>query len=378
MPELTERDAELLFAYIDGELAADEVTALEQRLNEDAFLRRELASLRQMVTLIHALPEAKAPRNFTLTPEMVAPKTAPPLQVLPAAEPMVAATMATAPPTLKIVDKPASRRRSTWQSFAAAAAVFVLAVGFIGVALNNSQSTPANVALAPTEATFSNVIVSQDNPTTPELQATDNFSDAAANTTALPAVATMNPTETDIIEEFARKDPTEIALTEQQTTEIQPEDATIMGAMPADAEMGIDGMGGAPDIDNQVPGFSVNPDPSMQGFAIVTLPPDALYYVQMTTTPLPPEIEPNDANPIPAVAAQMTFAPASLATTAESAEAAGETVNVQGTTTGMGDELSLTTNSDLFFTPNVRDGFLVLNGFLLLQWLLNRFVIGQP
>lgn len=66
------RDNELLSAYIDGMLEDTEHTALEERLNNDPFLRDELAALRQTIALIHQLPQRKAPRNFTLTQAMVA------------------------------------------------------------------------------------------------------------------------------------------------------------------------------------------------------------------------------------------------------------------------------------------------------------------
>jgi hypothetical protein len=65
------QDYELLSAYIDGELTDDERTALEQRLAKESFLQRELDLLRTTVALIHYLQPMTAPRNFTLTDEMV-------------------------------------------------------------------------------------------------------------------------------------------------------------------------------------------------------------------------------------------------------------------------------------------------------------------
>lgn len=70
-PNLNETDYELLSAYIDEMLTDEERTALEVRLKTDASLRRELNALRQTVALVQGLPPLKAPRNFTLTPEMV-------------------------------------------------------------------------------------------------------------------------------------------------------------------------------------------------------------------------------------------------------------------------------------------------------------------
>lgn len=68
---------ELLSAYLDNMLTEAERTALEARLAGDDALRAELEALRNTVSLIKSLPVLKAPRNFTLTPEMVKSKTEP-------------------------------------------------------------------------------------------------------------------------------------------------------------------------------------------------------------------------------------------------------------------------------------------------------------
>lgn len=68
---LTERDLDLLSAYIDGTLSPTERAELEARLQTDAELRRELATLRATVDLVKGLPTLRAPRDFTLTPQMV-------------------------------------------------------------------------------------------------------------------------------------------------------------------------------------------------------------------------------------------------------------------------------------------------------------------
>ncbi|MEO1286964.1 MAG: hypothetical protein AAFV93_04295, partial [Chloroflexota bacterium] len=65
----------LLSAYLDAMLSDDERKQLEIRLEREPFLRSELTSMRQTVTMIHALPTLKAPRNFTITAEDVAPDT---------------------------------------------------------------------------------------------------------------------------------------------------------------------------------------------------------------------------------------------------------------------------------------------------------------
>lgn len=71
---LTDMDYELLSAYLDDALTAEERTRLEQRLVAEPDLRRELSALRQTVALIKQLPAIKAPRDFTLTPAMLAAK----------------------------------------------------------------------------------------------------------------------------------------------------------------------------------------------------------------------------------------------------------------------------------------------------------------
>lgn len=64
------RDIERLSAYLDGDLSSQEAEALEARLRSEAQLRRRLEELRHTVAQLKALPAVRAPRNFTLTPEM--------------------------------------------------------------------------------------------------------------------------------------------------------------------------------------------------------------------------------------------------------------------------------------------------------------------
>lgn len=66
-PELNERDLELLSAYIDEQLSAEERSALEKRLRDEAFLRSELQAMQRTVALVRALPAMQASRNFTLS-----------------------------------------------------------------------------------------------------------------------------------------------------------------------------------------------------------------------------------------------------------------------------------------------------------------------
>lgn len=145
LPELTDRDAELLSAYIDEMLTDDERADLERRLQSDAFLRQELAAMRQTVLFVANLPQLQAPRNFTLTAEMVA--DAPP----EAAEQNA--------PTPKII--PLYRKR-WFQTLSTLAAVFVMVVagGLVFLTSNLPAGEPdagfvpqsAQVASAPTQA----------------------------------------------------------------------------------------------------------------------------------------------------------------------------------------------------------------------------------
>lgn len=82
-PDLSERDAELLSAYLDEQLSAAERAELEARLRSDSELRAELIALRQTLRLVRELPTLRAPRDLRLRPEQVAP--VPQLVVLPRA-----------------------------------------------------------------------------------------------------------------------------------------------------------------------------------------------------------------------------------------------------------------------------------------------------
>lgn len=75
--QISRRDLEKLSSYLDGVLSARETARLEARLHEDPVLQHALDELRETINLLETLPEAKVPRNFTLTPEMVGMKERP-------------------------------------------------------------------------------------------------------------------------------------------------------------------------------------------------------------------------------------------------------------------------------------------------------------
>ncbi len=69
--KLSRRDWERLSAYLDGQLSPREQARLVARLEEDADLSVALENLQATRDALRSLPVMKAPRNFTLTPEMV-------------------------------------------------------------------------------------------------------------------------------------------------------------------------------------------------------------------------------------------------------------------------------------------------------------------
>ncbi|HNE03943.1 MAG TPA: hypothetical protein PLT08_05465, partial [Anaerolineales bacterium] len=64
-------DVETLSAYLDGQLDASNAARLEARLKTDAELASALKDLRAARGILKKLPARKAPRNFTLTRQMV-------------------------------------------------------------------------------------------------------------------------------------------------------------------------------------------------------------------------------------------------------------------------------------------------------------------
>jgi hypothetical protein len=65
------RELELLSTYLDGELGPDQLQTLTARLQAEPDLREWLESLRRVKLMVGSLPRMRAPRNYTLTPDMV-------------------------------------------------------------------------------------------------------------------------------------------------------------------------------------------------------------------------------------------------------------------------------------------------------------------
>lgn len=72
------REIEQLTAYLDGELSASESARLEARLKSNPELRVLLEDLRRTKALLRSLPPQRAPRHFTLTPQMAGIRPSPP------------------------------------------------------------------------------------------------------------------------------------------------------------------------------------------------------------------------------------------------------------------------------------------------------------
>jgi len=77
------REQEMLSAFLDNALKPRERQQLESQLQTRPELRAALNELRQTQQLLRQAPTLRAPRNFTLTPEMAGLRTRPP-RVYPA------------------------------------------------------------------------------------------------------------------------------------------------------------------------------------------------------------------------------------------------------------------------------------------------------
>ncbi len=147
-PELNPRDAELLSAYLDKMLSDDETRQLETRLQRDPQLRNQLRTLRQTVTLLNNLPELKAPRDFTLTDEMLQRRRG------SSHRPSRAANTDDNQAASQSNEHTEKRGNSGWQIWGGLAAV--LSVVLVGVLLVVTDTTPGapdsqQIAQAPTQ-----------------------------------------------------------------------------------------------------------------------------------------------------------------------------------------------------------------------------------
>ena len=122
--ELDPRDWEATSAYIDDELSPQDRARFEARLNAEPELRSLLEDLKRTRTLVRSLEPVRAPRNFSLTPEMAGVETR---RFWPAAAFQYAS------------------------AFAAVLFVLVIAGDFLGVLI------PRQLTLEPSQAAFEQV-----------------------------------------------------------------------------------------------------------------------------------------------------------------------------------------------------------------------------
>ncbi len=69
--QITDRDWAQLSAYLDGELSGRELKQVRIKIQTDPLLQAALEQLRITKQILQTAPRIPAPRNFTLTPEMV-------------------------------------------------------------------------------------------------------------------------------------------------------------------------------------------------------------------------------------------------------------------------------------------------------------------
>lgn len=70
-PKNSPRDLKYLSLYLDKQLSPIEQQRLEKRLQENQPLRKLLDELRETRRVLRAMPKARAPRNFTVSPQMI-------------------------------------------------------------------------------------------------------------------------------------------------------------------------------------------------------------------------------------------------------------------------------------------------------------------
>ncbi len=137
------REIENLSAYLDGQLDSKESAKLESRLKSDPKLESALRDLRSARGVLRQLPARKAPRNFTLTRQMVGRK--PPL---PRSYPLI--RFATVFASILFLLSFTASALSPFAGFGGAAAP-VQSFG-MGGGCEDCEGAPAQEAAAATEA----------------------------------------------------------------------------------------------------------------------------------------------------------------------------------------------------------------------------------
>ncbi len=73
--QITDRDWAQLSAYLDGELSGRELRQVRKKIQTDPLLQAALEQLKITKQILQTAPRVPAPRNFTLTPEMIGVKS---------------------------------------------------------------------------------------------------------------------------------------------------------------------------------------------------------------------------------------------------------------------------------------------------------------
>ena len=156
--QLSPRDWEYLSTYLDRQLKPKEIASLEARLSADPDFSAALGEMQRTRDALRSLPVMRAPRNFTLTPQMVGQRS-------------------------KVRSRPAGRLAPVF-GFASALATFILVLVIVGDLLGILTSATKPVAQAPartSEAPLPPAATAQDlNQTAPSLGASSQPTMAAA------------------------------------------------------------------------------------------------------------------------------------------------------------------------------------------------------
>lgn len=117
-PQLNDSDLELLSAYIDRQLPAEDRRHVESRLSQEPALRETLDELRSTIAVLKALEPVRPPRSFTIDPATV--------------------------------QRPVSWWRSLMLPFGGLATMLLVGVLLVGVLRTGNSPSNATVASAPT------------------------------------------------------------------------------------------------------------------------------------------------------------------------------------------------------------------------------------
>ena len=191
----TEDMLTLLSAYLDGEVTPAERAQVEQALAHSPEMARELAELRQTVSLVSALPKMAAPRPFTLTLADVTPSVPPRQQRRWFAVPMWAGGLAAM----------------------AAVLACVLAAGGLFI---NRQMEGATMSMAPAAE-----VARQDLPQQKE----------AAAPAMVTAPAEINRSEAALTDELAAPQPEAAPAEPEMADEAAQKEAPVVAAAPPPA-----------------------------------------------------------------------------------------------------------------------------------------------